>query len=335
MIANFFKTAWRNIRRQKLYTLINIIGLGSGISVCLIIFVLVQFHSSFDNFHPKKDHIYRILTEYHHSDTKDIFYSQGVTFGIPVVLHTDIPEIKQVVPIFHRDEEQIQVLNAAGQTVKKFKETSGVFITTPDFFGVFDFPLIAGNSTSLIAPNTALISQGTAEKYFGDSKTAIGKTLKWNSTDLLKVTGVLAPIPKNTDFNLKIVIAYGTGFTARLKNLKDYNGTTNNFGCYVLLPGNVSEARITQRLRAMVKKYHSPDNKDSEILQPLSEVHYAENVGDFSNIIIARQMIRLLWLIAGFILIIACVNFINLATAQSVNRSKAALTNPVKSLRSE
>jgi ABC-type antimicrobial peptide transport system permease subunit len=322
MIKSLFKTAWRNVSRHKSYTFINIIGLGSGIAICLVIFVLIQFHSSFDTFHSKKDRIYRLLTEYHHADSKDIFYGSGIPRAVPQSLKTDIPEIEQVAPIYHQNDEQLQVLNAEGQIEKKFKETEGVFATNPAFFKIFDFPLLEGTTASLKDPNTVLLSKETAEKYFGNWKTAMGKTIKWNNKDVLKVTGIMASMPKNTDFQLKVVISLGTGFTADILKSKNWDGTGSNFGCYALLAPNVTGAHLTQRLRALVKRYHSPDNKDSEIAQALVNVHFDGKTGNYSNKSITPQMIKMLWMIALFILIIACVNFINLATAQAVNRAK-------------
>jgi putative ABC transport system permease protein len=322
MLKSLFKTAWRNVSRHKSYTFINIIGLGSGIAICLVIFVLIQFHSSFDTFHSKKDRIYRLLTEYHHADSKDIFYGSGIARAIPQSLKTDMPEIEQVAPIYHQNDEQLQVLNAEGQIEKKFKETEGVFATNPAFFKIFDFPLLEGTTTSLKDPNTVLLSKETAEKYFGDWKTAMGKTIKWNNKDVLKVTGILASMPKNTDFQLKVVISLGTGFTADILKSKDWDSTGSNFGCYVLSAPNVTEAHLTQRLRALVKRNHTPDNKDSEIAQALANVHFDGKTGNYSNKSITPQMIKMLWMIALFILVIACVNFINLATAQAVNRAK-------------
>lgn len=322
MIQNFFKTAFRNITRQRSYTIINIVGLGTGIAVCLVIFVLIQFHLSFDNFHPNKNHIYRLLTEYHHSDSKDIFYGYGISAAIPQGVRTEIPEVQEVVPVFNQADEQIQVLNAAGQTDKKFKEPSGVFVTTPAFFKLFNFPLLAGSAATLKDPGNALLTQETAEKYFGDWKTAIGKTIKWENRDLIKITGILAPIPKNTDFQLKVVISMGTGFTSQIMHSKDWNSTDQSFGAYILIPANVSPEHVNARLRAMVKNHHTDGITDSEIAQPLKDVHFDNQAGGYSNVNISPKLIRMLWMIASFILIIACVNFINLATAQAVNRAK-------------
>jgi ABC-type antimicrobial peptide transport system permease subunit len=322
MFKNLLKTAWRNVLRNKSYTFINIIGLGSGISICLVIFVLIQFHLSFDNFHAKKDRIYRMLTEYHHADSKDIFYGSGIARGIPQTLKTDIPEIEAYAPIMHNDNEQIQVLNNNGQVDKKFKET-GVFATTPSFFKVFDFPLIQGDAnTALKDPNSVLLTKETATKYFGDWQQAIGKTIRWDNKEVLKVTGILAPIPQNSDFQFSVVFSLGTGRTADMLKSTDYNSTGTYYGCYVLAPAGMNEAQLTGKLQALMKKYRAPDNKDSEVAQPLSKVHFDNKAGNYSNKSISTQMISMLWMIALFILVIACVNFVNLATAQAVNRAK-------------
>jgi putative ABC transport system permease protein len=119
-----------------------------------------------------------------------------------------------------------------------------------------------------------------------------------------------------------VVIAFGTGYTAQILKSKDWNGTSSGFGCYILLPANVSPAHITARLRTMVKNHHTDGITDSEVAQPLNDVHFDSQAGDFSNVTISPKMIRMLWMIASFILIIACVNFINLATAQAINRAK-------------
>lgn len=177
-----------------------------------------------------------------------------------------------------------------------------------------------------------MLTKEIAERYFGDWKTAIGKTIHLQAggyifehgTEVLKVSGILATIPANTDFQLKLVVAYGTGFTGSLiAESTDWEDRTNSdFGCYILLPPNTAVDNFNQQLRAYSQKMVSPDNKDRHIIQPLNDVHYDTRVSNYSNKTISRELLNVLWLIAAFILLIACVNFVNLSTAQAVNRSK-------------
>ena len=322
MIKNYFKTAFRNLLRRKNYTIINIAGLAAGIAICLVIFIVIRYEMSFDDYHKKKDRIYRVLTEYHHADSPDIFYGKGVPSPLPLALKTNFPQVEKVATVYSEGNDQIQVLDDNGQPIKKFKEEHGVFFTEPSLFDIFDFKWLAGNASSLKDPNSVILTQTIAEKYFGDWQFAIGKTIKWNNKDILKITGILADIPGNTDLQLKVVISFGTGYTADFAKSTNWDGTGSSYGCYILLPRDVSASSFNTRLRAFVKKMKSPENKDSHILQPLNKIHYDTKTGDFSNRTISPGLIRALWLIGAFILLIACVNFINLSTAQAVNRSK-------------
>ncbi len=337
MIKNYFKTAFRNLLRRKNYTVINIAGLAAGIAVCIIIFVIIQFQTSFDNFHSKKDRIHRVLTESHHADAGTISYGKNVPFPMPTALKTAFPQLEQVAPVYASHNDELQVLDGNGTPVKNFKEQSGVFYTSPSFFNMFNFPLLAGSYESLKDPNNVLLTKEVAETYFGDWKTAIGKTIKIKGyysmgaglfqfpATALKVSGILATIPANTDFQLKLVVAYGTDFTGDAQygfQQPGWNQSAPDFGCYVLLPPNISVANFNQQLSAYARKAQSADNKDSYIVQPLSAVHYDAEAGNYSNKTISHELINVLWLIAAFILLIACVNFINLSTAQAVNRAK-------------
>jgi len=321
MLKNFFKTAFRNLNRNKNFTLINIVGLAAGIAVCMMIFIIIQFHSSFDNFHKNKMSIYRVLTEYHHADSKDIFYGHGVPHAFPQALKTSFPQIEQVAPVYADHNDQLVLLNN-NETIKKFKEESGVFYTSPSFFNIFNFPLLAGSYQTLKDLNNIFLTKETAEKYYGDWKTAIGKTIKLNNTEVLRVTGILATVPANSDFQLKAVISYGTGYTKDYIKSTDYDGTEGDFGCYISLPQNVSASAFNNQLIAFSKKVKSAGNKDVQVIQSLHDVHFDTQTGDFSNKTISHQLINILWIIAAFILLIACVNFINLSTAQAVNRAK-------------
>jgi ABC-type antimicrobial peptide transport system permease subunit len=322
MLKNYFRIGLRNLGRNKGYSIINILGLATGIAVCLMIFLVISFETSFDNFHKKQARIFRVLTEYHHPDSKDIFYGRGVPFGLPDGIKSAFRQIEEVAPVCADYNDQILISNGKDGSTEKFKEERGVFYTTPAFFSIFDFPLLAGSYESLKDPNNALLTKESAEKYFGDWRDAIGKTLKLNNTDLLKVSGILANVPANTDFQFKVLIAYGTGFTGNFMHSTEWNNTYSNFSCYVLLPQQTSPSAFNNQLIAYAKKVKSPDNKDLQTIQPLNAVHYDTQTGDLSGKSISHNLINSLRLIAAFILLIACVNFINLSTAQAINRAK-------------
>src|SRR6185436_182642 len=337
MLKNYFKTASRSLIRNRNYTIINIAGLAVGIAVCMMIFIIIQFQTSFDDFHSKKDRVYRVLTESHHADAGNITYAKNVPFPMPGGLKAAFPQLEQVAPIYASHNDELHVLDDNGMPVKNFKEQSGVFYTSPSFFKMFNFPLLAGSYESLKDPDNVLLTKEIAENYFGDWKTATGKTIKITGyyrmgaglfqfpATALKVTGVLATIPANTDFQLKLVVAYGTDFTGDAQygfQQPQWNQSAPDFGCYVLLPPNMSVDNFNQQLSAYARKVQSADNKDSYIIQPLNAVHYDAAAGNYSNKTISHELINVLWLIAAFILLIACVNFINLSTAQAVNRAK-------------
>ncbi len=337
MFKNYFKTAFRSLSRNRNYTIINIAGLAVGIAVCMMIFIIIQFQTSFDDFHTNKDRVYRVLTESHHADAGNITYEKNVPFQMPTGLKTEFPQLEQVAPVYASHNDELQVLDDNGMPVKNFKEQSGVFYTSPSFFKMFNFPLLAGSYESLKDPNNVLLTKEIAETYFGDWKLAVGKTIKIQGyysmgaglfqfpATALKVSGVLATIPANTDFQLKLVVAWGTDFTGDAQygfQQPGWNGTAPDFGCYVLLPQNLSASNFNQQLSAYAQKVQSGDNKDSYTIQPISDVHYDAAAGNYSSKTISHELINVLWLIAAFILLIACVNFINLSTAQAVNRAK-------------
>jgi putative ABC transport system permease protein len=320
MFKNYFKTAFRSLTRNRNYTVINIAGLAVGIAVCMMIFIIIQFQTSYDNFHAKKDRIYRVLTESHHADAGNVTYVKNVPFLMPDGLKAAFPQLEHVAPVYASHNDELQTLDDNGAPVKNFKEQSGVFYTSPSFFKIFDFPLLAGSYESLKDPNNVLLTKEIAETYFGDWKTAIGKTIKLTGyysigsglfqfpAITLKVSGVLNTIPANTDFQLKLVIAYGTDFTGDKQygfQQPDWNGTCADFGCYVLLPPNISVDNFNQQLRAYSRKVLPADNNNSQILQPLNAVHYDAQAGNYSNKTISHQLINVLWLIAAFILLIA------------------------------
>lgn len=318
-VAIGYKTAFRRLIRNRNYTIINIAGLAVGIAVCMMIFIIIQFETSFDNFHPMKDRIYRVLTKSHHADAGNITYRKNVPFPLPENLKTAFPRLENVAPVYASHNDELQVLDNNGTPVKNFKEQSGVFYTSPSFFRMFNFPLLAGSYESLKDPNNVLLTKEIAEKYLGDWKTAIGKTIKITGyysmgaglfqfpPVALKVSGILATIPANTDFQLKLVIAWGTDFTGDKKYgfaQPQWDQSAPDFGCYLLLPLNSSVGNFNQQLSTFSQKIVPTGIKDSYIIQPLSAVHYDATTGNFSDNTMSHELINVLWLIAAFILLL-------------------------------
>lgn len=337
MLKNYFKTAFRSLARNRNYTVINIAGLAVGVAVCMMIFMIIQYQTSFDEFHPNKDRVYRVITESHHADAGNITYAKNVPFPMPDGLKTEFQQLQQVAPVYASHNDELQVVDENGTPVKNFKEQSGVFYTTPSFFSMFNFPLLAGSYESLKDPNNVLLTKEIAETYFGDWKNAMGKTIKITGyysmgaglfqfpANALKVSGILATIPANTDFQLKLVVAYGTDFTGDAQygfKQPGWNLSAPDFSCYVMLPSNSAVDNFNQQLNSYAHKVQTADNKNNYVLQSISAIHYDAAAGNYSNNIISHDLINVLWLIAAFILLIACVNFINLSTAQAVNRAK-------------
>ena len=320
MLKNYFKTAFRNFQRNKSYALINTLGLAVGIAACLLIFLVVQFESSFDNFHPKKNSIYRVGTEFHNQD--GVSYSAGVAFPVANGLRLDFPQIKKVASIY-RNGGQITIGNPGNQE-KKLQEDN-FYYAEPQFFNIFNFPFLSGDpKTALNDPNSAVLTEATAEKYFGNWKNAMGKTIKYDNKAVFTVKGILKNVPHNSDFPLSVVVAYSALENTGVKNnLNDWVSTFGQAYTFVVLPLDLPVNKFNAELKSFAKK-HKPAEyaSDGFIAQPLSEIHYDDRFSNFSGHTFSHSLIKVLSLIGIFLIVIACVNFINLATAQAVNRAK-------------
>ncbi len=316
---NYLKTAAQNLRSHKAYLAINTIGLAVGIAACLLIFLLIQYETSFDDFHKNKERIYRVVAAT--KTQTGMNYSKASAFPVAEALRIDYPQLEGIARIYIRDDKQVALPNDdANAPQKKFKET--VFFAEPQFFDIFNFPFLAGNpKTALSEPNTAVLTQETAEKYFGDWHTAIGKLIRYDNGSFCKVTGVLKNIPVNTNFPLQVVLSFET---SRQEDISaDWVTQDGSLNTFLVLPENITAPQFDKDLQAFVKKHTLAEYANhGYILQPLAEMHYDSRFGTYSGSTFSRQLITAISLIGFFLLIIACINFINLATAQAVNRSK-------------
>ena len=327
MIKNYFKIALRNIARHKAYAAINISGLTVGIAACLLIFVVIQYETSFEKFQPNYKNVYHLVTQQERKD--GITYTPGVPYPSAPALRLDFPQAK-VGTLFSSYGSQLTIPgkdagNAAAD--KKFIEPIGVFFGEPEFFGILKSVWLSGNPAVLKEPNMLVLDKSTATKYFGDWKNAIGKTVRMDNVLTLKVAGIIDDAPSNSDFPLKVVVSY----IDLVQHPKDYgyqadwNGITSNLQVFMEFPGVVNEPQINQQLKAFAKKHTTPGRPAVEFpfLQPLDEMHFDSRVGNqFGDHLTTKTTLRTLSFIAILIIIMASINFINLSTAQSVGRSK-------------
>lgn len=315
MIRNYLKIAIRNIQRHTSYTLINVLGLALGLTCVIVIFTLVKFHLSFDDFHADTDRIYRMVTEQHRDQ---ISYRYNVPNPLGKVFREDYTFTEKVARICTFDDQLI-TLEENG-VVKKFKESEVAFAET-EFFDIFNYPLTEGNKKSALSePHTAIITERMAHKYFGD-KNPINQLFRLDNRIDFKVTGVLKDLPANTDRKTEMYLSYASlkEFNEWYASEDSWGGITSSMQCFIRLKPGVSAAEVESVLPAYVKKYRpTSKNVHHYKLQPLNDVHFSAQYGGAME----KNNLWILSLIGGFLLFTACVNFVNLATAQAVNRSK-------------
>jgi putative ABC transport system permease protein len=316
MLKNFFKISWRSLLKNKSYTFINVAGLALSMACGILIFTLVKYHLSVDDFHHDADRVYRFVTEQRRDNTS---YAGSVPPPLGKNFRKDYTFGEAVANIATFDGEFLTI--NAGTEIKKFKESAGVSFVEPAYFDIFNFPMERGDQkTALTEPYTAIITRRLAEKYFG-KEDPINKVFLLENRVPFKITGVLKNLPENTDQKAEIFASYPS---LKLFNdwlLKDdaWGGITSSLQCFVRLRPHVTPAQVEKVLPSYVTKYR-PKSRNVHIyhLQPLAQVHFDGRYGG----IMEKGNLWILSLIALFIIVTACVNFINLATAQALKRSR-------------
>ncbi|PBQ32325.1 ABC transporter permease [Sphingobacteriaceae bacterium] len=320
MILNYFKTAYRNLIRHKGYAIINVAGLAIGIAACLLLFLVVRYELSYDKFRPNYDNIYHIYTQDTYSDGID--YTPGIPFPALEALRADLPNIK-IGAFCSTFGNQITI--GQGSQNKKFVEDHGVYFADPEYFDILQAKWLVGNATVLSQPNAVVLSKSTALKYYNDWKTVVGKTLRLDNAIDFRIAGIIEDAPYNSDFRMNVIGSFITIKNAKMYNYQDdWGSTTSNFQIYMLFPENVTEDAIEKQLVGLSKKYYKNEGKNLRLnlLRPLKEIHYDTNIGNTGTHVMARSTLTTLSLIGFLIILMACINFINLSTAQAVGRSK-------------
>jgi putative ABC transport system permease protein len=313
MLKNYIKTAWRNLVKNKFYSVINIFGLTVGLAIGILILVWVQDELSFDGFHKNAKDIYRVELFGGTGNSRQI-YSWGVA-PIGVMAKQQLPQVKEVVRITGNYDYSLYKYQD-----KVFADQQNAY-TDPAFFSMFDFHLILGNQARPFTDDhSVVITQKTAQKFFGDQD-PIGKVIvaDVNKANFV-VSGVIADFPKNSSLNFDMLMPFSLHVK---KMLADKNDINNNFSflnyiTFLQMKPGASIKGLTTKIR-QIHLNHKPDDTDAEyLLLPLTKMRLYN--GDLSDNGIGT--VRIFIIIAVLILVIACINYVNLSTARSMLRSK-------------
>ncbi len=326
MFKNYFKTAWRNIRKNKLFSFINILGLSIGIATCFIIMLYVQDELSYDKFNKNADNIARVVF---HANVNGGKIDESVVMPpLAATMKKDFPEVQDATRINDVGTPKIIYNNAV------FKDDRFALVD-PNVFSIFTLPMIEGDlKTALARPDGLVITQETAEKYFGKAD-PMGKIIEVNtdSNRVFKVTGIIKNIPANSHFHFDMF-----GSLTSWADSKSDSWMSSSYHTYLLLKPGADLKKIEARFPAMVKKYMGPQiqqqmglsleqftskgNSLGFALQPLKDIHLNSNTSNEFEPGGNATYVYIFGGVAIFMLIVACINFINLSTAGASKRAK-------------
>jgi putative ABC transport system permease protein len=326
MFKNYLKTAWRNIRKNKLFSFINILGLSLGIATCFIIMLYVQDELSYDTFNVNANRIARVIFQ---ADINGGKINESIVMApVAQTMKTDFPEVADATRLLRLGGTKITYKD------RTFKDDQ-LALVDPNFFSIFTLPMVGGDpKTVLLQPHTVVITESTAKKYFG-KENAIGKMITLGADDdrPYTVTGLIKDIPANSHFHFDLF-----GSMRGWGDATSDSWMGGNYYTYLLLRPGMDYQKLETRFPAMVKKYMGPQiqekmglslkqftskgNSLGFALQPLTSIHLHSATNNELDTPGNADYVYIFAGVAFFILIVACINFINLSTAGASKRAK-------------
>jgi len=328
MIKNYFKIAFRGFWRHKVFTLINIIGLSIGISAALVIFLIVHYDFTFDKFHKDSDRIYRVVSSFSFQGQRS--YTGGVRGPLAGAIKSQVTGVEYTAPVYTLSSN---VLIAGKKNLTtRFKDQDRVVLADQQYFKIFNYVWLAGSPAhALDAPNQVVLTSDRAKLYFPSLPydQVIGKVITY---DTLKttVTGIVQTIKENTDLSFHDFISFSTAVAnkglANELQLSQWGSTNSASLVFIKLFPNIKSGNIVKQLNVILNKNDPPrgkGNTEDIRLQPLADIHFDQLYGtfDFSSPASKTTLYGLL-VIAAFLLLLGCINFVNLTTAQAAQRAK-------------
>jgi len=320
MLKNYFKTAWRSLLRNKIYSLVNVLGLSLGICACLAIYLITQYEFSFDDFH---------------RDRERIFCVDAVMYGghwncvpgpMPAAMRQEMTGL-ETVAAFQTYNASVTIPGSANGTTKNFDNAGGLAIAEPQYFNIFQYRWLSGSAaTALTAPNSVVLTAEKAREYFGDIEpgNVIGRTIYYRDSLMVRVTGVVADWTGNSDFNFNQWISYATIPVSFLQNeitLNSWDKIDRSSKVVLKLAKGVNPSQVDAQFAAFAQRHLGEKPSLTAQLKPLPGSHFTREYGGTGRKAILPVLYTLI-AVAGFILILAIVNFVNLSTAQSMQRAR-------------
>ncbi|MEO3408468.1 FtsX-like permease family protein [Mucilaginibacter sp. CAU 1740] len=331
MFKNYFKIALRNFWRHKFFTFINVIGLSIGISSALVIYLIVHYDFTFNQNFNDGDRIYRVVSNYTFSGEEA--HNRGVSGAVPETVRNNVSGVELTAPFFTLSQPNVLVPGKGSEPVK-FKLQDNVILTDGRYFKMFNYSWLAGSAkTALNAPNQTVLTADQAKKYFPQLSYSqmIGRVISYDTLSVA-VTGIVEPLKGNTDFTFHDFVSYSTAKSNKALadelSLTDWGGTTSSSILFVKLSANATKVGFEKQLNELLKKNNPPKpqnkgNTRSFALQPLSDLHFNSVYGTFDSGSPANKTTLYgLSAIAAFLLLLGCINFVNLTTAQATQRAK-------------
>lgn len=307
MLISYFKVAMRNLIRNKLYSFINLSGLSVGISCCLLIMLWCLHELSYDQFHTNVDRSYRVYEKVSYPTAPDFFHTSTPNPLVPA-LKERFPEVEFATRI----QESFPI--PVSYKEKKINQ-SGIRFVDNDFFYIYDYPLIYGDKSKLLTdPFSVVLTKKAAEKYFGDENPT-GKVIRFNNEHDLMVTGVLENLPDNTYLDFEMLLHFNG--VKLFFNRKLDSWINNSSGTTITLKEGTDSQVFGEKIYSLISEYSDVQNIKL-LLQPLGDTYLYTLTGEQGKI----TYVYIFGLIGIFVLLIACINFMNLSTAKSVQRSK-------------
>ena len=325
MFQTYLLTAFRNLRRNQRHALLNIAGLGLAIGACLLIFTVIRFELGFNRHLSNYDRIFQVITRDQDADGEH--FTPGVPFPTLKHLQLDYPEAR-FGQFMMNYGTQINLENASPHLGPnpKFIEEKGVVFADPGFVEMMEFRFLSGNAQVLSSPDGIAISKSIAERYYGDWKQANGKRIRFdNQPQAMQVKAVFEDLPANTDFPFQLMASY-KGFEVWNPSqwpLDDWGSNSSSHQVFALLPPGTNQTRMEKELLSFHKKHSA--NKSTQrqhFLEPISKLHFDDRFSTPAEHQTTYTSLYTLASIGFLILLMACINYVNLSTALAISRSK-------------